>query len=51
MKGEVKIIVENIDSVSAVMRYGNPNTAVLNFSSYKNPGEIFMNGSKAQEES
>ena len=47
---ETNIIVENIDSVSAVMKYGNPSAVVLNFSSYKNPGGMFMNGSKAQEE-
>ena len=29
---DTKIIVENIDSVGAVMKYGNPSTAVLNFS-------------------
>ena len=45
-----EIIVESIDSVSAVMKYGNPSSAVLNFSSYKNPGGMFINGSKAQEE-
>ena len=45
-----EIIVEDIDSVSAVMKYGNPSSAVLNFSSYKNPGGMFINGSKAQEE-
>ena len=41
---------ENIDSVGAIMKYGNPSSAVLNFSSYKNPGGMFINGSKAQEE-
>ena len=45
-----EIIVEDIDSVGAVMKYGNPSSAVLNFSSYKNPGGMFINGSKAQEE-
>lgn len=39
---DTKIIVENIDSVGAVMKYGNPSTAVLNFSSYKNPGGMFL---------
>lgn len=47
---KTEIIVENIDSVGAVMKYGNPSSAVLNFSSYKNPGGMFINGSKAQEE-
>lgn len=44
------IIIEDIDSVSAVLKYGGENTAVLNFSSYKNPGGMFLQGSKAQEE-
>lgn len=39
---DTKIIIENIDSVGAVMKYGNPSTAVLNFSSYKNPGGMFL---------
>ena len=49
-KTNTEIIVEDIDSVGAVMKYGNPSSAVLNFSSYKNPGGMFINGSKAQEE-
>ena len=51
VKGKnVNIIVEDMDSVSAVMKYGHPAAAVLNFSSYKNPGGLFLDGSKAQEE-
>ena len=47
---DTEVIIEDIDSVGAIMKYGNPSTAVLNFSSYKNPGGMFINGSKAQEE-
>lgn len=48
-----EIIVEDIDSVSAIMKYGSKkgnDVAVLNFASYKNPGGRFIDGSKAQEE-
>lgn len=38
------------DSVSACFKYKNGITCVLNFSSYKNPGGMFYEGSKAQEE-
>lgn len=47
------IEVKDLDSVSAVMKYatkGAGKTAVLNFSSYKNPGGRFLDGSMAQEE-
>lgn len=46
-----EIIIDEVDSVSAIFKYptGKRN-AVLNFSSYKNPGGMFINGSKAQEE-
>lgn len=47
-----EIIIDNIDSVSAIFKYAEPSnkTAVLNFASYKNPGGRFIDGSKAQEE-
>ena len=44
------IVVEDIDSVSAIMKYADSESAVLNFSSYKHPGGMFLKGSKAQEE-
>ncbi len=44
------IIVDDIDSVGAIFKYGGARTCVLNFSSYKNPGGMFLKGSKAQEE-
>lgn len=47
---QTKIIVDDIDSVSAIYKYQEGKTAVLNFSSYKEAGGMFLNGSKAQEE-
>ena len=50
---ETKIAVEALDSVSAIMKCEKDcrgRMAVLNFSSYKNPGGMFINGSRAQEE-
>lgn len=48
---QVQIEVCDMDSVSAILKYTEVNkTAVLNFSSYKNPGGMFLKGSKAQEE-
>lgn len=49
---DCKIIIDPLDSVSAILKYkqDGKRAAVLNFSSYKNPGGMFINGSKAQEE-
>lgn len=45
-----EVIVADADSVSAIFTYGSGKTAVLNFASYKEPGGLFLKGSKAQEE-
>lgn len=42
--------IQAIDSVSAILEAPPGKTAVLNFASYKNPGGMFLAGSKAQEE-
>lgn len=47
---DCNIIIDDIDSVSAIFKYRKDKTAVLNFSSYKNAGGMFIKGSKAQEE-
>lgn len=50
---EGQITLEALDSVSAILKAAEScqnRMAVLNFSSYKNPGGGFIGGSKAQEE-
>ena len=47
---DVNIIVCDLDSVAAILEYKDDITAVLNFASFKNPGGMFLKGSKAQEE-
>lgn len=43
-------MVVDTDSVSAIFGYGKGRTAVLNFASFKEPGGMFLQGSRAQEE-
>lgn len=45
------ILLDDLDSCSAIMKHREGKTAVLNFASYKNPGGMFLKGSSAQEES
>lgn len=46
---DYRVVAE--DSVKAIMNYAYGKTAVLNFASFKNPGGMFIKGSRAQEES
>lgn len=45
-----EISVEDMGSVDAIGAFKSGRTAVLNFASFKNPGGMFLKGSKAQEE-
>jgi len=45
---EIQLV--DCDSVSAIFKYSQGRTCVLNFASYLNPGGRFLDGSKAQEE-
>lgn len=45
-----KVIVANMDTVSAAFQFCKGYTAILNFASYKDPGGRFLDGSIAQEE-
>lgn len=45
-----EIIVNNLDSVSSVLESHPGRKCVLNFASFKEPGGMFIQGSRAQEE-
>lgn len=48
--GEPKISIHPEDSVTGIFNHAQGKTCVLNFASYKEPGGLFLKGSKAQEE-
>ena len=45
---EPKIILDDIDTVSAIFKYHTDKTAALNFDSYKVPGGKYLEGAMAQ---
>lgn len=47
-EGTIKVLAQ--DSVAAIFNESSGKTAVLNFASYKKPGGLFLEGSRAQEE-
>lgn len=47
---DMTIQVVNTDSVSALYKYHEDKTAILNFASYRHAGGMFIEGSQAQEE-
>ena len=49
-KTEKRFLLVNEDTVSAIFNHAEGKTAVLNFASYKKPGGMFIEGSRAQEE-
>lgn len=48
--GNLDIAIYPEDSVSGIFNHAEGKTCVLNFASFKDPGGLFLKGSKAQEE-
>lgn len=47
---QTEFVFEQTDSVSAVFKYADKDTAILNFANYETPGGGFLYGAMAQEE-
>ena len=47
---KTRICIIDEDTVGAIFRVPGEKVCALNFASYKNPGGMFLNGSRAQEE-
>ena len=47
---QTEFVFEQTDSVSAVFKYADKNTAILNFANFTTPGGGFIYGAMAQEE-